>query len=57
MTISEQLANAKTPGQKAVVSRKMNAIAEYMQQTQGKDPKMVIAGFKAAAKRISNRAG
>lgn len=55
MSIAEQLANADTPGKKAAVSRKMNQIAAKA-KAEGKNPVMVIAGFKAAATKIRQRA-
>jgi hypothetical protein len=53
-TISYQLAIAKTPGEKARVTRKINAIAEQAAR-HGKNPTMVKSGFKAGAERLRRK--
>ena len=51
MTIAEQLANATTPGQKAAVTKKINALV-LQAGKEGKNVTQVRAGFKAAATRL-----
>jgi hypothetical protein len=53
LTIAQQLVEATTAGKKAAVTKKINQIAAEAAR-QGKNPKMVIAGFKAAATRLRN---
>jgi len=49
--IARELVKANTPGKKAAVTRKMNQVAALAAKA-GKNPVMVLAGFKAAATRI-----
>lgn len=53
-TIASQLAHANTPGLKAAVTKRMNAAAAKAEK-EGKNPTMVLAGFKAAATRLRKR--
>ena len=51
MSIAEQIVNATTPGLKAAVTKKINAIVAQA-ATEGKNTTQVRAGFKAAATRL-----
>lgn len=50
-TIAQQLAEATTPSQKSAVTRKIN-IRLAQAESEGKNPTMVLAGYRAAATRI-----
>ena len=53
MSIAEVIFNAKTPGQKAAATKKLNAFVAS-QVTQGKNERSVRAGVKASVTRLAN---